>query len=143
MSIFTELLALWTKVSLLLFFLEKKAKSSSLLSKLVKKKDVSAHLKYGSAIRPFHHSLTLWVLLLTKKVVDTSLLQGIFHNWHQQFSNHSYSGANLKVYGYCFMKQKCQVQMVIAQYKNAGKPLISRGINTIHQHFQMRYVNLI
>ena len=27
---------------------------------------------------------------------------------------HKYSGANWKVYDHCFMKQKCQVQMVIA-----------------------------
>ena len=53
-----------------------------------------------------------------------------------------YSGANWKVYKYCFMKQKCQVQMVIAQYKNAAKPLITIGINTTHQYFQMRYASL-
>ena len=53
-----------------------------------------------------------------------------------------YSGAQKKVYEYCFMKQKCQVQMVITQYENAAKPLITRGINTTHQHFQMRYVTL-
>ena len=53
-----------------------------------------------------------------------------------------YSGANWKDDGYCFMKQKYQVQMVIAQYKNAATPLITRGINTTHQHFQMRYVTL-
>ena len=40
-------------------------------------------------------------------------------------------------------KQKCQVQMVIVQYKDAAKALISRGINTTHQCFQMRYVTLI
>ena len=54
-----------------------------------------------------------------------------------------YSGANWKVYEYCFMKQKCKIQMVIAQYKNAAKPLINLDINTTHQHFQMRYVTLL
>ena len=33
--------------------------------------------------------------------------------------------------------------MVIEQYKNAAKPLITRGINTTHQHFQMRYITLL
>ena len=32
--------------------------------------------------------------------------------------------------------------MGIVQYKNAATPLITRGINTTHQHFQMRYVTL-
>ena len=41
------------------------------------------------------------------------------------------------------MKQKCQVQMVIAQFKEVAKPLITRGINTTHQHFQMRYVTFL
>ena len=43
----------------------------------------------------------------------------------------------------CFMKQKCQIQMGIAQYKNIATPLTTRGSNTTHQHFQMRYVTLI
>ena len=55
----------------------------------------------------------------------------------------TYSGANWKVYKCCFMKQKCQVQMVIVQYKNAATPLITRGINTTYQHFQMRCIALI
>ena len=41
-----------------------------------------------------------------------------------------------------FMKQKCQVQMGIAQYKNVATPLRTTGINTTHQHFQMKYVTL-
>ena len=28
-----------------------------------------------------------------------------------------YSGANWKVYEYCFMKQKCQLQIGVAEYK--------------------------
>ena len=40
------------------------------------------------------------------------------------------------------MKQKCQFQMGIAQYKNEATPLRTRGIHTTHQHFQMRYVTL-
>ena len=33
-----------------------------------------------------------------------------------------YSGAQFKVYEYCFMKQKCQLQMGIEQYKNVTTP---------------------
>ena len=54
----------------------------------------------------------------------------------------SFLFANWKVYEYCFIKQKCQIQMGIAQYKNAATPLRIRGINTTHQHFQMRYITL-
>ena len=53
-----------------------------------------------------------------------------------------YSGANRKVYKYCFMKQKLQIQMGIAHYNNAATPSTTRGINTIHQHFQMRNITL-
>ena len=54
----------------------------------------------------------------------------------------TYSDANWKVYKYCFMKQKCQLQTGIAHYKNAATPLRTRGIDTTHQHFQMRYITL-
>ena len=40
------------------------------------------------------------------------------------------------------MKQKCQLQMDIAQYENVTTPLRTKGINTTHQQFQMRYVTL-
>ena len=50
-----------------------------------------------------------------------------------------YSGAQKKVYVYCFMKQNCQIQMGIAQYKNVATPLGFWGIDTTHQRFQMRY----
>ena len=40
------------------------------------------------------------------------------------------------------MKQKCQLQMSVAQYENAATPLRIREINTTHQHFQMRYITL-
>ena len=53
-----------------------------------------------------------------------------------------YSGTYWKVYNYCFMKQKCQLQMGIEQYRNSATPLGTRGINTRHQHFQMRYIPL-
>ena len=53
-----------------------------------------------------------------------------------------YSDAQKKVYKYCFMKQKCQIQMGTAQYKNVAIPLSTWGINTTHQQFQMRYVTL-
>ena len=52
----------------------------------------------------------------------------------------SYIGAHLKVYEYYSMKQKSQLQMGIAQFKNPATPLRTRGINTTHQHFQMRYI---
>ena len=32
--------------------------------------------------------------------------------------------------------------MGIAQYKNAATPLRTRGINTTHQNFQMRYIGI-
>ena len=35
------------------------------------------------------------------------------------------------------MKQKCQIQMSVTQYKNADTPLRTKGINTIYQHFQI------
>ena len=54
----------------------------------------------------------------------------------------TYGAGQKKRYKYCFIKQKCQLQMVIAQYRNAAKPLITKGINTTHQHFQIRYVTL-
>ena len=42
----------------------------------------------------------------------------------------------------CFMKQKCHIQIVVAQYKNAATPLSTSGINTTRQHFQMKYITL-
>ena len=53
---------------------------------------------------------------------------------HSEMFNNSikYSGANWKVYKYCFMKQKCQLQTGIAHYKNAATPLRTIGINTTH-----------
>ena len=43
---------------------------------------------------------------------------------------------------YCFMKQKCQIKIVVAPFKSTSTPLITRGINTTRQHFQMRYITL-
>ena len=54
-----------------------------------------------------------------------------------------YSGGNSCCNKALFMKQKCQIQMGVGQYKNAATPLRTRGINTTHQHFQMRYITLI
>ena len=48
--------------------------------------------------------------------------------------------AKNKRYEYCFMKQKCQIQMGIAQYKNVATPFSTRSINTTNQYFQMRHV---
>ena len=59
------------------------------------------------------------------------------------YPTYSYSGANSCCNKALFMKQKCQIQMDVGQYKNAVTPLRTRGINTTHQHFQMRYITLI
>ena len=40
------------------------------------------------------------------------------------------------------MKQKCQIKIVVAPFKSTSTPLITRGINTTRQHFQMRYITL-
>ena len=40
------------------------------------------------------------------------------------------------------MKQKCRIQMGIAQYKNRATLLRTEDINTKHQLFQMRYITL-
>ena len=41
---------------------------------------------------------------------------------------------------YCFIKQKCQIQIDVIQCKSTAMPLSTRGINTTRQHFQMRYI---
>ena len=46
-----------------------------------------------------------------------------------------YSAGQKKRYKYCFMKQKFQLQMGIAQYKNAATPLVTIAIDTTRQHF--------
>ena len=58
------------------------------------------------------------------------------------FAKMYYSAGQKKRYKYCFMKQKFQIQMGIAQYKNAAIPLAIKDIDTTQQHFQMRYVTL-
>ena len=63
-------------------------------------------------------------------------------NWKKK-NDHDYSGGNSCCYKALFMKQKCQIQMGVGQYKNAATPLRTRGINTTYQHFQMRYITLI
>ena len=70
-------------------------------------------------------------------------LEFLIHWFQNSLTKRCCSGANWKVYEQCCMKQKCLIQMGIAQYKNAATPLRSRGINTTHQHFQMRYKTLI
>ena len=45
---------------------------------------------------------------------------------------HIYSGAQKKVYVYCFMKQKCQIQMSIEPYENVATPLGFWGIDATH-----------
>ena len=54
-----------------------------------------------------------------------------------------YSPVQNEFSGSCFMKQKCQIQMGTEQYKHAATPLRTRGINTTHQHSQMKYITLI
>ena len=53
-----------------------------------------------------------------------------------------HSAGQNKRYEYCFIKQKWQNQIGMAHYKNAATPLSILGINTTHQHFQMRYATL-
>ena len=40
-----------------------------------------------------------------------------------------YRGAHKKVYDYCFMKQKCQIQMGITWYKNAATPALPNEVS--------------
>ena len=56
---------------------------------------------------------------------------------------HTYSGGNSCCNKALFMKQKCQIHMGVGEFKNAAIPLRTRGINSTHQHFQMRYITLI
>ena len=46
------------------------------------------------------------------------------------------SGANSCCNKALFMKQRCQIQMGVGQYKNAATPLRTRAISTTHQHFE-------
>ena len=56
-----------------------------------------------------------------------------------EFLDITYSTGQKKSYEYCFMKQKCQIQIGIKQYKNAATLLRTVGIYTTHHHFHMRY----
>ena len=67
-------------------------------------------------------------------------LSGVF-SLIQVYSPVDYSAVQNSFCISCFMKQKCQLQMGMAQYRNAAKPLRTRCIMA-HQHFQMRYVTL-
>ena len=40
------------------------------------------------------------------------------------------------------MKQNFQIHMSKAEYKSAATQLKTKGIDTTHQHFQMRYTTL-
>ena len=86
-------------------------------------------------------NITCFLILCFLKFLLSLVLTAV--EFHSEASDIQYSGANWKVYEYCFMKQKCQIQMGIAQYKNAATPLRTKAINTTHQHFQMRYITLI
>ena len=74
-----------------------------------------------------------YISLVFARIVKVDIVEK--SNRHSALHNTFSSG--------CFMKQKCQVQMGIAQYKNGVTPLRTRGINTTHQCFQMRYITLI
>ena len=91
---------------------------------------------------------------VSKIMLDISRLNvsppwNVFFHKNNNFSisshseNATYSVGNSSCNKALFMKQKCQIQMGVGQYKNAGTPLRTRGINTTHQHFQMSYINLI
>ena len=58
------------------------------------------------------------------------------HDSHEQLTVSHYSAGQKKHYEHCFMQQKCQLQMDIAQYENAATPLRIKGIHTTHQYFQ-------
>ena len=54
----------------------------------------------------------------------------------------TYSAGQKKRYKYFFMKQKFQLQMGIARYRNAATSLSTKGIITTHLDFQMRCLTL-
>ena len=47
-----------------------------------------------------------------------------------------YSAGQKKRYKYCFMKQKFQLQMGVARYRNVTTLLSTRGINTTYHTFK-------
>ena len=51
-----------------------------------------------------------------------------------------YSGGNSCCNKALFMKQKCQIQMGVGQYKDAVTPLRTRDNDITLQYFQIRYV---
>ena len=45
------------------------------------------------------------------------------------------AGKKKRYYEYCFMKQKCQIQVGIAQHKDTATPLRIWGNFITHQHY--------
>ena len=76
------------------------------------------------------------IWFLKQSSSDSSNLGGI----HMIAIVRSYSAGQKKRYEYYLMKQKCQLQMGIAQCKNADTPLKPKRINNKYQHFQIRYI---
>ena len=56
--------------------------------------------------------------------------KGLFNSIQNSISILCYNAVQKKRYKFCFMKQKCQLQMGTAKYKNAVTPLTTRAINT-------------
>ena len=108
-------------------------------------KQLIASIKYSSnedekeAIQQFIKSRSCGGLLDETVCCDKTQGKNLLYN----LMTRKYSGRNSCCNKSLFMKQKCQFQIGIAQYKNAATPLRTRGINTTHQHFQMRYITLI
>ena len=63
-----------------------------------------------------------YISLVFARIVKVDIVEK--SNRHSALHNTFSSG--------CFMKQKCQVQMGIAQYENAAITLKIKGINTTH-----------
>ena len=71
---------------------------------------------------------------------QTDRLLKISIGTYTQTNRLDYSGGNSCCKKALFIKQKCQIQIDVGQYENAATPLRTRGINTTHQPFQMRYI---
>ena len=64
----------------------------------------------------------------------TELSLNFLTSIHQPILYDIYSGGNSYCNKALFMKQKCQIQIGVGQYKNAATPLRTGGINITHQH---------
>ena len=66
-----------------------------------------------------------------------------FYTYSRLFFEALYSVGQKKHHKYCFLMKKFQIQMGIAQYKNAATPLATIGINTTQQPFSNEVCNFI